>query len=469
MKNTKRLMLMNYNYYKEIEQKLELYAKKGLVLEKMGPYLWTFKKTEPQNLKYTVTYFAEGSVFNPHPTDNQQTYFDYAKAAGWDFVCEYNQMQIFCSSLENPPEFETDEKEKLENIHKCMKKSFVVSQLLMLVVFALNLFLRLNSLKRNPTDFLSSNIDLATLLMFFSIILYSSYTLINYYMWYNKSKKSVDIGGSIIENFNKTRRYFDIGYLIFLFSLVGYMFMHLLTNTAFGIIALSVVQLPLFALIFWGSITLLKRRKISANANKIISISLLIITGVLYLGFIFYSIPRFSFSERSNKPYTTVDWEVYEGMTREYRLYSDKIPLTCEDLYGHIDFEYYSYEADVEDTPMLHRSHYSQTRPPMKNAPPKLEYSIYKPKFEFVKNIVVSDLTKLEDWSDRKLETLDNAIFSTEKAYAFYYENPNEKLFSSEYILVFTDKIIQIDAETSFTDEQIEIIKNKLLSGNNKV
>ncbi|MDD2397826.1 MAG: DUF2812 domain-containing protein [Tissierellia bacterium] len=469
MKNTKRLMLMNYNYYKEIEQKLELYAKKGLVLEKMGPYLWTFKKTEPQNLKYTVTYFAEGSVFNPHPTDNQQTYFDYAKAAGWDFVCEYNQMQIFCSSLENPPEFETDEKEKLENIHKCMKKSFVVSQLLMLVVFALNLFLRLNSLKRNPTDFLSSNIDLATFLMFFCIILYSSYTLINYYMWYNKSKKSVDMGGSIIENFNKTRRYFDIGYLIFLFSLVGYMFIHLLTNTAFGIIALSVVQLPLFALIFWGSITLLKRRKISANANKIISISLLIITGVLYLGFIFYSIPRFSFSERSNKPYTTVDWEVYEGMTREYRLYSDKIPLTCEDLYGHIDFEYYSYEADVEDTPLLHRSHYSQTRPPMKNAPPKLEYSIYKPKFEFVKNIVVSDLTKLEDWSDRKLETLDNAIFSTEKAYAFYYEEANEKLFSGEYILVFTDKIIQIDAETSFTDEQIEIIKNKLLSGNNKV
>lgn len=460
MKNTKRLMLMNYSYYKEIEKKLELYAKKGLFLEKMGPYFWTFKKTEPQNLKYTVTYFAEGSVFNPHPTDNQQTYFDYAKAAGWDFVCEYNQMQIFCSSLENPPEFETDEKEKLENIHKCMKKSFVISQLLMLLVFALNLFLRLTSLKRNPTDFLSSNVDLAALLMFISIILYSSYTLINYYMWYNKSKKSVDMGCSIIENFNKTQRYFDIGYLIFLFSLVGYMFIHLLTNTAFGIIALSVVQLPLFALVFWGSITLLKRRKFSANANKIISTSLLILTGVLYLGFIFYSIPRFNFSERSNKPYTTVG---------EYRLYSDKIPLTCEDLYGHIDFEYYSYEADEEDTPLLHRSHYSQTRPPMKNSPPELEYSIYEPKFEFVKNIVVSDLTKLNEWSDRKLKALDNAVFSTEKAYAFYYESPNGMLFSGEYILVFTDKIIHIDAETPFTDEQIEIIKSKLLSGNSKV
>jgi hypothetical protein len=462
MKTTKRFMLMNYHYYKEIEQKLEHYAKKGLILEKMGSYLWTFKKTEPQNLKYTVTYFTEGSVFNPHPTDNQQTYFEYAKAAGWDFVCEYNQMQIFSSFLENPPEFETDEKENLENIHKCMKKSFVASQLLMLVIFALNLFLQLNSLKRNPTDFLLSNIDLAILLMFFSIIFYSSYSLINYYMWYNKSKKSVDMGGSIIENFNKTRRYFDIVYLIFLFSLVVYMFIHLLTSTAFGIIALSVVQLPLFALVFWGSIALLKRFKISARANKIISISLLILTGVLYLGFIFYSISQFSFPERSNKAYTTVDWVMYEGMTREYRLYSDKIPITCEDLYGNIDFEYYSYETREEYTPLLHRNHYSQTRPPMKNAPPELEYSIYKPKFEFVKNIVVSDLIKLDDWSERKLETLDNAIFSTEKAYAIYYEEPTEKLFTGEYILVFTDKIIHIEAETPFTDEQIEIVKSKL-------
>ena len=284
-------------------------------------------------------------------------------------------------------------------------------------------------------------------------------------MWYKKSQISVAMGGSIIDNFNKIRRYFDIGYLIFLFSLVGYMFIHLLTNTAFGIIALSVVQLPLFALVFWGSITLLKRRKISAKANKIISISLLILTGDLYLGFIFYSISQFSFTENSNKPYTFVDWVLYEGMTREYRLYNDKIPLTCEDLYGHIDFEQYSYEADEEDTPLLHRNHYSQTRPPMKNAPPELEYSIYKPKFQFVKNIVVSDLTKLDDWSDRKLETLDNNIFSTEKAFTFYYEDPNGKRFNGEYILVFTDKIIHIDAETPFTDEQVEIVKSKLLIG----
>ena len=63
------------------------------------------------------------------------------------------------------------------------------------------------------------------------------------------------------------------------------------------------------------------------------------------------------------------------------------------------------------------------------------------------------------------LETLDNNIFSTEKAFASYYEDPNGKRLNGEYILVFTDKIIHIDAEMPFTDEQVEIVKSKLLIG----
>lgn len=464
MNTTKKLKMMNYNYYKEIEEKLEYNAKKGLVLEKIGPYFWTFKKTEPQDLKYTVTYFAEGSVFNPHPTDNQQTYFEYAKAAGWDFVCEYNQMHIFCSSLQSPPEFETDEEEKLENIHKCMNKSFVVSHVLILLAFALNLFIKLDSLKRNPVDFLSSNIDLCIFIMMLSIVLETSYSLITYYIWYKKSKKSIAMGGTVIKGSHRIRRLYYIVYLIFIFLLVGYIFLYLFFKSSLGIIALSVVQLPLFVLVFWASIKLLKKRKIAAKVNRTVSILILILTGIVYLTFVFFAISQFQFQERSDKSYTTVAWEMYEGMTREYRLYNDTIPLTCEDLYGTVDFEYYSYEAEEESTIFITKNYYSQTRPSMKNAPPSLEYSIYKPKFEFVRNIVISDLTKLDDWSEREIETIDNTIFSTEKAYTFYYKDQGEKFYTGEYILIFPDEIIHIQAEKSFTDQQINTIKGKLLT-----
>lgn len=464
MKNRKKIMPMNFSYYKEIEQKLENYAKKGLVLEKIEQSLWTFKKTEPESLKYTVTFFTEGSIFNPHPTDNQMTYFDYAKEAGWDFVCEYNQMQVFSSTLPNPPEFETDEKEKLENIHKCMKKSFVFPQFLMLVVFLINIYLRYNQFKHSPIEFLSSTLDLTTLLMFISIILFTFYSLINYYLWYKKSKKSVAMGGTVIENFNKTRKYFEIAYLIFVSSLVVYMFINLFKNTSFGLIAIALIQFPLLFIVFRSSITLLKKYKISAKSNKIISISLLVLTNLLYLGFVFYSVSQYSFPGKTDKAYTTVEWEVYEGMTREYRLYNDEIPLTCEDLYGNSDFEQYSYEANEESTIFLHASNFYQTSPPIENPPPELMYSIYTPKFDFVKDIVLGDLIKIDDWSSKKLEIMDNSIFTTEKAYTFYYEESNGKKFSGEYVLVYDNKIFHIYADAPFTNEQIEIVKSKLLN-----
>ena len=89
---TKRIINFRFDRYEDVENKLEKLAAKGLFLEKCGPFLWTFRKGTPKKLKYTVTYFSEGSVFNPDITDNQQTYFDYARAAGWNFVTQFNQM-----------------------------------------------------------------------------------------------------------------------------------------------------------------------------------------------------------------------------------------------------------------------------------------------------------------------------------------------------------------------------------------
>ncbi len=71
-------------------------------------------------------------MFDPSFTDNQLTYIEYARAAGWHFVTQFNQMQIFMSELDEPIPFETDEKEKLANIKKGMKKTFIPSMVLMI-------------------------------------------------------------------------------------------------------------------------------------------------------------------------------------------------------------------------------------------------------------------------------------------------------------------------------------------------
>src|SRR6056297_426751 len=147
---TKRIINFRFDRYEDVENKLEKLAEKGLFLAKCGPYSWTFRKGTPQKLKYTVTYFSEGSVFNPDITENQQTYIDYAKAAGWNFVTQFNQMQIFCSEADNPIPFETDEKEKLENIKRCMKKTFLPSIIIMILVLVFKLIEQFNSFQLNP-------------------------------------------------------------------------------------------------------------------------------------------------------------------------------------------------------------------------------------------------------------------------------------------------------------------------------
>lgn len=459
---TKKLIMLHYNYFKEIEEKLEHYAKKGLILEKIGGTLWTFKKSEPQDIKYTVTYFNEGSIFNPHPTDNQLTYFEYAKAGGWDYVCEYNQMQIFSSPLENPPPFETDANEQLLNIHKCMKKSFIPAQIVMLVLWLMNTFIRVDDLLKRPSNFLSNNLDLITLLMFLSVSIFTAYSLMNYYSWYAKSKKSIARGGNLINAYSKIKKYIEIFYIICLLLMLGYTFLAVFPNTSFEIIVLAVLPIPLFGLAFNGSIKLLKKFHVSAKTNKIASYGILCFTFIFYLSVVFSSVMNFGFMERTDKPYTTVNWEIADGETRQYRLYQDELPLTCEDLYGEINFNNYSYEEQIDDSVFLKKVEYSQNAAPMQNPPPEIHYTIYTPKFEFVQSMIFDELTFIDEWRNQKAEVLDNSIFGTQKAYTYYFLEEGKRHYNGEYLLVFEDHIIRMFLGEPLTDEGIDVVKAKL-------
>ena len=190
MKNkVKKFMLVRFDQYTDIELKLETMAKKGLFLEKARGMFWTFKKGEPKNLKYTVTYFPEASIFNPTITHNQQRYFNDAKESGWNIVAEFNQMQIFCSDDKNPRPFETDEKEKLKNIKICMRKNFLPATIVMSFLFMLNLWLQYDSYKLNKVDFLAKTSNLFPAAMILPTVVYLIYTLISYFIWCRQSER----------------------------------------------------------------------------------------------------------------------------------------------------------------------------------------------------------------------------------------------------------------------------------------
>ncbi|SHH92459.1 DUF2812 domain-containing protein [Clostridium grantii] len=456
---SKRIMNFRFDRYEDAENKLEKLAAKGLYLEECGSFLWTFRKGTPKKLKYTVTYFSEGSIFNPDITDNQQTYIEYAKAAGWNFVTQFNQMQIFCSEADNPIPFETDEKEKLNNIKKCMKKSFLPSIFVMILVFVLNLIVQFNSFQLNPIDYLSDPIRLLNSSMIAAATIYQVYSLMTYFLWLKRSEKSIAFGGECVKRSNIVYKIVDIIFMFFLFCSLGYLLFYLAFKTSRFALVISIGQVPILMIVFWSSIKYLKKKKATATVNKLISYTVLIIASFAYLALLMAFIMKFGFGISNESNYQTVDWQLSETESYEYRLYSDEIPLTSEDLYGPIDYNYYSYEKEIDKTFFLSKSAYRQDSPPAKDTPPRIEYEILEPQFDFVYRLAKEHLLEIPEWRDNTtFESMDNKIFDTVEAYQRYYENTP----TGVYMLFFGDRIITLNMEEPLTTKQISIIKEKL-------
>lgn len=458
-RKVKRLVHFRFDHYKDIESRLEKFAAKGLFLEECGTFLWSFRKDEPKHLKYAVSYFSEGSLFNPDITENQQTYFEYAKAAGWNIVTQFNQMQIFCSDADNPIPFETDEKEKFENIKKCMRKSFLPSIISLVVVFLFNLIVQFNSYYVNPIGFLSDAGRLFSVAIIFAVVFYDSLSLLDYFIWCKRSAHSIANGGACIEKSGKICRIFDAIFLCLIFGWLGWFLLYISSRGYWFSLLIGMAQIPILMIAFWSSIKYLKKKKAAAMVNKVVSFTVLILASFAYLTLILVLIIRFDLHTGDESDYRTVTWELSPTESHDYKLFSNDLPLTCEDLYGPIDYEYYSYEKTVNSTIFLTSSTYRQDSLPAKDSPPRLNYEILESKFKFVYKLAREQLLTIPEWrQNRSFKPINNEFFGTIDAYQEY----NDERSTGKYILFFADKIITLDMEEPPTFEQIAIIRETL-------
>ena len=155
-----------------IARHLERMAERGWLLEKAGSTLWTYRRGEPGPVKYTATCFPEASVFDAAPTPDQETYADYCRAGGWELAAAYGPLQIFRSVTPDPTPIETDERFKLDAVRRSMGKSFVFSYGLLLASMGLNLWLRAESFRRDPLEFISRSSNLSLTLLLAGMTLY---------------------------------------------------------------------------------------------------------------------------------------------------------------------------------------------------------------------------------------------------------------------------------------------------------
>ena len=101
---TKKRRLEFFSFYNHtgIEQHLVEMAQKGWMIESISNFYWTYRKIEPKNIHFSVSYYPRASDFDPGPTEEQQTFHDFCAHTGWQLACTWFQMQVFYNEKESP-------------------------------------------------------------------------------------------------------------------------------------------------------------------------------------------------------------------------------------------------------------------------------------------------------------------------------------------------------------------------------
>ena len=275
MRDTKR-RLFKFSLYDRtgIIEYLEKQAKDGWMLEKIDNNGFKFRRIDPKNLHFAITYLPTLTEFTPLPNDEQMNLFDFCGHTGWKSIESTLQLQVFYNENENPIPIETDALIELETIHKTGKKSFILTGYLFVFVAALQLF----SAFLRPCDIYN-----VTFIILWTVLLIAHSTeLLRYYSWRKKALKNAMNDGS----FTSSKSNVVFKNILTVFLLISLLLMFVSAAFEFGssIIIYIILNVLVFFLAISGIIHLSKMMRnngVSEKTNKAITISLVVVVTIL--------------------------------------------------------------------------------------------------------------------------------------------------------------------------------------------
>lgn len=455
MKDTKR-QLSQFVFYDRtgIQTHLEKMAEQGWLLEKITNFFWHYRRIEPQKMHFAVTYFSKASVFDPEPSEKQQTFREFCEHSGWKIAANAAQMEIFYNEAENPIPIETDALVELDSIHKTAKKGFLPSYVLLLFVIILQGCTFTYTLIDNPLYILTRNSSLLTGFFWIIIALVCIIELGSYLRWYIKAKATAELDGSFLETHtNKTFQHI----MLFVLALLIILWICSFASSQYRFIGLVSATYMLVLIFLVNSIkTLLKKNKVSPGVNRTITL-----VSSIVLSFTMISILTFIIiSNVKNHWLTDKPVETYEQDGWAFDIYHDELPLIIEDLIE-IDCENYSYE--LNDAKSLLLEQYEAVQSPPHNLKDALElyYTITKVKFASLYNWVFDELYhKYNDWYDGSYyKKIDISPWNAIAAYQLCYDDT----LQNRYLLCYEDCVVELNFYNfELSVEQMKIISEKL-------
>ena len=450
MKDTKKI-LCHFSFYDQvrIQEKLEEMAEKGWMVHQPGNFTWTFKRMEPKKLRFSVTYFPNGSEFDPGPTESELTKLDFCAQDGWTLAVRWGVMQIFYNENENAVPIETEPVAQVENVKKSMRKNVLFSHLMIVALIIYYMVMQYSMFRRDPVEYLSSPLKAYQIPMWICLLLASLYELWFYFHWTHKAKKMAEEDGVFLPIKSNIRA----SYILLAFSTLLILF-------AFG----SSKKYLIFGLCWSGIMFLiacsanvikkkLRRKGVSRGTNMAVSIGSVFLLTILAIGILVSVIIGSGISLTGGG--NAVGTYEHNGMI--WDIYDDPLPLTVEDL-TEIDGNW-SKEMDHQETGIIAYTEYEQralyTEP---REVPNLSYAIIDIKATFLRDyirqaVLNSRQDEVHDgfvFTDH-YEPVDATIWDADEAYQVHWSDS----VLDTYLLFWDNRIVEIKFYWEPTVEQI--------------
>lgn len=468
MKKTKRQLTMyTFMDFPAMERHLEKMAARGWMIEKADSPIWRFRWIEPKKVHFAVTFFPKASAYDPGPSEEQRTLWDFAEQSGWKLAAQAAQWQFFYNEAEAPVPMETDAAVRVENIHRAAKRGLVRQQAILMALALLQLILQGVQLVDDPLNFLTGSSGMMAVICWLLMVLLGAWEIGNYFCWHRKAAALAESEGTFLTPVST--RWVSIGALAVLFVTLGLWLVSLLEASMLRAAIFSILYAAFIFVIVRLLMKLMKKLGVSAKTNVVVTLAGSFVLTMVLMGVLVWGVME-NPGEMLHDGGAAGTY-IYQGEEWEY--YADELPLRVEDLTA-VDYDEYScrWQGEVgwllerwngHQWPRLGASGYSTL--------PKLDYTVTEVKLPLLYSACKGWLLAEQDEREEDrvpegfknvYELIDAAPWGAEEAYRLCNQDtgPMER-----YLLCYPDRMVEVTFYDLVPTAEAMILVGETLGG----
>ncbi len=453
MKTKKKRTLKFYNTIDvlAIREHLETMAAKGWIFSGCSGIFYTFIKGEPQNLKYHVSLFHDGSAFGSNG-DNIETrqYAAEWETLGWKYIYANGRQVFFVSEDPEADPIQLAPEEHLKRVKKCINGELVMWPLWVLICL-MNLFTLNNSW---PTEFMEiGNTDICWIVL---LIFWTGYAL-RTLTFYLKNKKRVSRGEDIVFTESKRAAIYGKTMSVLLAATLVLLITGLFFETK-EVIIFVLISLAIITVIIYFGIKL--TRSIGSKKTKVQQVIIIVVMAVLAS---VVSIVVATTSLLFDDGDRTIEYSDEYGNTITESVSDDEIPLTVGDLgfdtSNLIQADTYcnKYVTIYGTTSECWQAYYDKSGEPVYG----IFYNISDCRFGWVKDKLIKQYMTTdyygEDTEFIKADDTETKLWEAEQSYVL-----TDRYDDNARLVIYEDVVFFMENDIEFTDDVIKRIRLEL-------